>query len=115
MKKELILNYNLNNDFISQWIPLVIRSMSEHKYNGRSIQISWKKVSGNYDGDIAVHLSNDESKYSLTDSFTIDTADNSEDVIICDISTNAEFIRFKFTKYQILSGKLEILIIYERD
>ena len=115
MKKELILNYNLNKDFISEWIPLTIRSMSDKKYSAKSIQISWKNISGNINGRLDLLLSNDESKYTQVDSFIIDTIDNSEDVIICDINTGAEYMCLKFSKLEILNGKLEVLIIYERN
>ncbi len=115
MKKELILNYNLSIDFISEFVPLVIRAMGSQKYIAKSLQISWKNVCSVYTGIIDIQLSNDESKYATAEQFTIDKADNSGDVVICDINTSAEYLRFKYTKNEIESGKLEILIIYERS
>lgn len=115
MKKEIYLNYNLNTDFQTEWLPTSIRGFKEPVFRIKSIQLAWRNVSGTKDGSLKLLLSNDEIKYTFKEQIEINSADNSNDVVIIDIDTGAEFVGFQFSRNSIIGGKMEIFAIYERS
>lgn len=115
MKKEIYFNYNLNSEFQTEWLPTSIRGFKEPVFKIKSIQLAWLNVSGIKDGSLKLLLSNDEAKYTIKEIIEINSADNSNDVVIIDIDTGAEFIGFQFCRNNIIGGKIEIIAIYERS
>lgn len=117
MISEVIKNHNMSLNMETYWIPLQQEEVLGHRkaMDAVSVQIIWESVIGILNGVIELFVTNELNSKSLLSTYNVDTTSNKNDSILANLSLNYGYLKIKFTKNSIISGKLNVIIKYEEQ
>jgi hypothetical protein len=114
MIAEILKNKTMNDNFETGWFPAKLDPISNMGKVGiaSSLQISWTDVTGTLDGIIEIYASNDISSKSLGRSINVNSGTNEIDSEMLLFYGNFNYLKIKFIKNGISSGKMTAIIDY---
>lgn len=115
MISEVIRNYDMSLNLETYWIALQQEEIAGYRksVNAVSLQIIWDSVVGIMNGMIELFVTNEQNSRSLLSSYVVNSISNRSNSILVDLSLNYAYLKIKYSKNDILSGKLNVLIKYE--
>ncbi len=115
MISEVIRNHGMSMNLETYWIPLQQEEIvgQRKSMNAVSVQIIWDSVVGIMNGVIELFVTNEMNSRSLLSSYIINSISNRNNSILVDLSLNYAYLKIKYSKNDILNGKLNALIKYE--
>jgi len=115
MISEVIKNHDMSLNLETYWIPLRQEEiMGQRKVmDAVSIQIIWDSVVGTLDGLIELYVTNELNSRSLLGSQIVNSISNRNNSVLINLSLSYEYLKIKYSKNNILSGRLNVIIKYE--
>ena len=112
MINEIFFDEPMSGDFESDAIELFRNNLSEEKIlqSASSLALFWSECIGTLDGEIIIYSSIDSENWSLADNFIIETASNSDDIMIYLIDPYIKYAKIKYIKNGITAGKFSASI-----
>ncbi len=116
MISEIIKNHPMNNDLDTGWIPVfsTYPTVFDEDMPINSVQIFWKEVTGELDGEIEIIASSHPDTASVGSKITINSASNIDDSYLFIVHPSFEYLRFIYRKNNISNGKLTISLSYNQ-
>ncbi len=114
MISEVIKNHNMVLNLETYWIPLQLDEIKGYRkaQEAVSIQIIWDTVLGLLDGVIELNVTNDLNSLSLLSTYNVNSVSNRSNSILENLSSAYGYLKLKYTKNSIVSGRLNVLIKY---
>jgi hypothetical protein len=113
MINEILYNESMNNDIETDWIPAIIENQNGQKSCvGASIMVSWDEVSGSFDGEIIIILSNDTEFVTIGKSISVNKSSSRADAELMIINPAFRFLKLIYHKNNITGGKLTSVLFY---
>ena len=111
---EILRDWDMSNNFESDWFQVVQNQFQfENKSKkAKSLQISWDSVTGQIDGAIDILISNDVDYQTLVKTINIKENTNIEDCLMIILFNDFQFIKIRYKKNNITSGKLCAFLSY---
>ena len=113
MNFEIISAHPMQNELVTDPVPLRIKRNTAHIFVAASMQFIWKAVEGIADAKIEIFASIDENSESLGRSINIECTDNTQDAEMFIINPMFDFIRIKYTPNSVTAGELSCFINYQ--
>lgn len=115
MITEVVRNHNMSVNLETYWIPLQQEEIKglRKSMNALSVQVIWDSVIGIMDGVIELFVTNEINSRSLLSSYVVNSNSNRNNSLLVDLSLNYAFLKIKYSKNNILNGRLSVIIKYE--
>lgn len=115
MRTDLLRQLPMGNDFESRWLPTSVEVIGGKGFNiVMSVLINWKEVNSGGEGKITIYVTNDPRSSVRGDEIEIKTVDNTDDAELIILDPAFSFIKVKYEKGTITSGRLKVSLYYGR-
>ncbi|MGA2296009.1 MAG: hypothetical protein ABSG15_00490 [FCB group bacterium] len=114
MLTEILNNLPMNEDYETDWFPLISESLYKNskKATAESLQISWYNVTGTLNGTIELISSNDMENSVSGLSVRIDSSSNQSNAVLIVLLSVFRYFKLKYTKNGITNGSLSAVVAY---
>lgn len=116
MKNEIFYRHNMANNRTSHIIPMIIENLNKrgNQLTANSLTIYWKNAEFDNSSKptVVIECLEDNINPTIMKTITIDSSDNSSDVLTLVITQVFKFIRVKYNSGSAISGTIGIALNY---
>ena len=104
---QILSHFQMNSNCESQIFPRI------HKEREAvSIAIFWENMTGTFDGEVKILISNDGIHFSTNDTISINTEENISDSLLIFLNIPFNFIKLQVKRNNIINGDISANIYY---